>query len=65
MVAIFSEWWLVPITADHCGHIPGILVTMVHPCYTDYYGVAKDHMMLSTQYLKAEFVCDGSTVHRV
>ena len=24
MVAICSEWWwLVPTSADHCGHIPG------------------------------------------
>ena len=22
MVAVLSEWWLVPTTADHCGHIP-------------------------------------------
>ena len=22
MVAIFSEWWLGPTTADHCRHIP-------------------------------------------
>ena len=29
--------------------------------YVGYYGVAKDHMMLSTQYLKAEFVSDDST----
>ena len=22
VVATFLEWWLVPTTADHCGHIP-------------------------------------------
>jgi len=22
VVVILSEWWLVPTTADHCGHIP-------------------------------------------
>ena len=32
--------------------------------YAGYYGVNKDHMMLSTQYLKDEFVCDGSTVYK-
>ena len=32
--------------------------------YTDYYGVAKDHMMLFTRYLKNEFVSDSSTVYK-
>ena len=22
MIILISEWWLVPTTADHCGHIP-------------------------------------------
>ena len=26
VVVILSEWWLVPITADHCGHISGVCV---------------------------------------
>ena len=26
VVANFHAWWLVPTTADHCGHIPGIYV---------------------------------------
>ena len=25
VVVILSEWWSVPTTADHCGHIPGLL----------------------------------------
>ena len=32
--------------------------------YAGYYGVVKDHMMLLTQYLKNEFVSDGSTVYK-
>ena len=24
VVVILSEWWLVPTTADHYGHIPGL-----------------------------------------
>ena len=23
VMVILSEWWSVPATADHCGHIPG------------------------------------------
>ena len=23
VVTTWAEWWLVPTTADHCGHIPG------------------------------------------
>ena len=26
VVAILSEWWSGPITADHCGHIPGMIL---------------------------------------
>ena len=32
--------------------------------YAGYYGVTKDHMMLSTQYLKDEFVSEGSNVYK-
>ena len=24
VVVILSEWWSVPTTANHCGHIPGM-----------------------------------------
>ena len=32
--------------------------------YAGYYGVAKDHVMWFTQYLKDEFVSDGSAVYK-
>ena len=32
VVAVLSEWWLVPTTADHCGHIPDcIYIHNSHP----------------------------------
>ena len=30
MVAILSEWWSVPTTADHCGYIPDNCTVYVH-----------------------------------
>ena len=29
VVVILSEWWSVPTTADHCGHIPALGVQLV------------------------------------
>ena len=30
VVVILSEWWSVPTTADHCGHISAIVCTCVY-----------------------------------
>ena len=32
VVAILSEWWSVPTTADHCGYIPGSSVQHCFSC---------------------------------
>ena len=28
-MAILLEWWLVPTTADHCGHISGAPIPFI------------------------------------
>ena len=30
VVVILSEWWSLPTTADHCGHIPGYCIKFLH-----------------------------------
>ena len=33
VVAILSEWWLVPITADLCGQIPRVFISLAVKCW--------------------------------